>query len=501
MKDYEKLDFLMNVTKTSNSALSMSINLDSSHISRLRRGERHLVRDAEYMRKMAAYFLNQCHEEIQKNTLAEVIQIPREMLDDPQRGEQALHDWMVRDRRNDPVSVAHFLKKFEEYHSPQEKTGSARTNGETGPEISVYQGYEGKREAVRRLLSMVLQESGPQELLLFSDESMDWLALDAAFQKQWMGFLSEVIARGNRIKIIHTVSRNLDEMLEALSHWLPLYMTGAIEPFYYPRKRDGIFKRTLFIAPHTAAISANSLDAMAPEAVSVLMKEKKAVAGMVKEFEAYLALCRPLMRILTKEDRISYIDVVTAFEGEMENTLIKSHGLSLWHLPEQLVRTHSEESDILHQEELLTFARRRKENYLKNLETRLVREIIHLEAIDKVREGGVPLGYDGILEIISGTYRPEEYRQHLKTVVHLLKTYENYQVILTDQVENMEYRILVKENLGVIVEKITPPRVAFVIKEGNLIAAFWDYLNLLHREQEKSKAEVIALLEAFIEEI
>jgi hypothetical protein len=29
--------------------------------------------------------------------------------------------------------------------------------------------------------------------------------------------------QGNKIKIIHTISRDLDEMLNAISQWMPLY--------------------------------------------------------------------------------------------------------------------------------------------------------------------------------------------------------------------------------------------------------------------------------------
>ena len=81
---------------------------------------------------------------------------------------------------------------------------------------------------------MILQEKEPQTLLLFSDENMAWLYEDTAFAARWAELFAQVLARGNRVRIVHTVSRNMNEMLEAVTKWVPIYMTGAVEPYHYP---------------------------------------------------------------------------------------------------------------------------------------------------------------------------------------------------------------------------------------------------------------------------
>lgn len=106
---------------------------------------------------------------------------------------------------------------------------------------------------------MILQENTSQTLFLFSDENMEWLYEDAAFAARWAESFKKVIEKGNRVKIIHTVARDINEMLEAVTKWIPIYMTGAVEPYYYPRLRDGLFQRTLFIAPDTGAVVSSSV--------------------------------------------------------------------------------------------------------------------------------------------------------------------------------------------------------------------------------------------------
>ncbi|MDR7871024.1 MAG: hypothetical protein RIN55_09210 [Tissierellaceae bacterium] len=56
MEFNEKLDFLMNITKTSNSSLAHYLSLDASYISRLRSGKRQLPSNTNYVDKMASYF-------------------------------------------------------------------------------------------------------------------------------------------------------------------------------------------------------------------------------------------------------------------------------------------------------------------------------------------------------------------------------------------------------------------------------------------------------------
>ena len=61
------------------------------------------------------------------------------------------------------------------------------------------------------------------------------------------------------IKIIHTISRDMNEMPEAVTRRIPMYMTGMIGPYCYPRLKDGVFQRTLFLTPSTTAVVSSSV--------------------------------------------------------------------------------------------------------------------------------------------------------------------------------------------------------------------------------------------------
>ncbi len=298
---YEKLDFLMKLTNTTNSALSLYIKLDASYISRLRRGERHAPKNPDYMKAMAAYFAKTCKLDYQRKSLAEALKLPITAASyDELAGEIA--NWLTDKSLNDTMVVGDFLTGFANFsagQAPCKYQTDAAADDYPQTDISVYYGVEGKRRGALHFLAAVAAQDKPRTLLLFSDEPTDWMTADKAYVAQWASYMKQVLVKGNRITIIHTVSRDLDEMLSAISQWMPLYMTGLIAPYFYPKKRDGIFRRTLFIAPGVAAMVSNSIGNSVEGTANFLFRNDDVIKTFAEEFLQYLRQCKPLMQIYT----------------------------------------------------------------------------------------------------------------------------------------------------------------------------------------------------------
>ena len=77
--------------------------------------------------------------------------------------------------------------------------------------------------------------------------------------------------------------------------WVPLYMTGMIETYYCPRLRDGIYRRTLFVAEGEAALVSHTVGDTEKPMLNMFIREHAAVQALAGEFFAFLALCRPLI--------------------------------------------------------------------------------------------------------------------------------------------------------------------------------------------------------------
>ncbi|MPM10204.1 hypothetical protein SDC9_56531 [bioreactor metagenome] len=478
MKVSEKLDFLMNLTKTTNSALSQAVSLDASYISRLRRGERSLRKKEEYIKNMASYFARHCCEPYQHKALCDAISpvlLPAEESALP----SSIARWLLAENEKDIETIENFLDGFSGSKAakvvPQAAGAEIPLLKFPPGDMDVFYGIEGKRQAVIYFLSQVAARDKPQTLLLFSDEATDWMTTSPQFAARWFSLMTRTLVRGNRIKIIHTINRDLDEMMSAISQWMPLYMSGSIEPYFYPKKRDGIFKRTLFIAPETAAVISNSIGSTHTGAANILFREEKAVKSFADEYNQYLALCRPLMRIFTAKDEEAYLKTLSEFEKEQSDTIIKTESLSLLTMPESLARSLLLKLDFKNTD-ILGYHKARIATFLKNLRSNRFTEIIQLTPPQAVAGGKVKIAFSNMLSSGAMYYTGEEYVLHLKNLISLLDSFPNFHIYIADGIRDEGYTVYAREDLGTIVAKTSTPAVVLAMNENNMAAAFWDFL-------------------------
>jgi hypothetical protein len=502
----EKLDLLMTITNTSNSLLARNISIDASFISRLRRGVRTPARNVNYIQAMAEYFARNCTAEFQKAALREAIK-NRSLfqLQEMNNVEELLKKWLREEDSDRSGSigklingVSHFQFKKPEPAAPFDLGKSHCKNVSN---VKVFYGTKGKQDAVLIFLSLVLQSKNRQTLLLYSDEDMGWLTGNREFTLKWSSMLDQAIRRGNRIKIIHTVDRGLDEMLSAIREWVPLYMTGSIEPYYYPRIRDGLFRRTLFIAPDTAAISSGTVGNSTDNAANFLFTNEKTIKALIEEYNDLLSRCRMLMRIFTPHSNDEYLSLLSEFEDEKKDSIIKTDTLTNITMPLGVVERILARTESSCSKRLLPYQKNRIKKFLAGLQKNYFTEIISLPDPENILAGKVIVNFSDMLNESLLFYTPGEYQQHLQNIIRLLKTYDNYHVHLTSDNHLDGSMIYVREDLGVLFGKTLPPSFIFAINESKMTTAFWDYMNLLIKRESKYKMNrnyTIAELETMV---
>lgn len=475
---YEKLDFLMKITSTTNSALSMNINLDASHISRLRRGKRNAPKDETCIKLMADYFTRHCREEYQYKALADAMEVSV-LPANESRMSQSILQWLMNGKKEEVKKVETFLAGLS--NAGIKPRISTPTNWQ-GPlpdvpdtDISVFYGDSGKQQAVLYFLSEVLAQSKPRTLLLYSDEATDWMTSDRAFTEKWAMMMMQMLAKGNRIIVIHTVSRDLDEMLSAISQWMPLYMSGAIEPYYYPKKRDGIFKRTLFLAPEVSAVTSSSVGNMQDQAANLLIRKRETIRAFEEEFRQYLFLCSPLMRIFTEKDADPYFDMLLEFEKKEGDSILMTESLSFLTMPEPVALSMLARTDWT-SDQIPEIVHNRTRVFEEILQNNSFTEIIRIFDVDTVKKGEIKVAFSLMMGGGAACYTAEEYILHLENVVRLLDTQKNFHVHIVKTPRENRYMVYAKENVGAIVAKTSAPPVALGIKENNMRASFWDFL-------------------------
>ena len=468
----EKIDFLMKLTNTRNSDLGQALNFDASYISRIRKGSRNLPTHKSFIGPASAFLARHITEAYQKDAMAKLTACGGQWPADVNEAAAFIAAWLEAPPDGRPVSMPLPAQKEPE-----------RDADEKSP-VRFFYGNEGKRQAVKAFLSaLLLLRVSPPPLFLFSDEAMLWLYERDGFAREWAELLVAYIRKGGRIKIVHTIKRDIGEMMEAVRKWTPLYATGAIESYYCPRIRDYIFRRSLFIAAGHSAIVSASIESRTEDMVNLLIAEPQAVAALEKEFVNYLSLCRPLFSIFTPKNFDTFLQPIGRLMRK-DGGLIVHQPFPLWGvMPRTLAQKISRRADCPAFAKACENAHRRLLELLAAGQT--VTEILRLPPPDEVRQNGVALPLTDFLAMQRIILTAEEAADLISTAASFMEKRNGYRIVLEKGGEAFTMSGMSKENDGTLLFSSQPPSVAFYAETPDISESYYEYLKRLASSGEK----------------
>lgn len=472
----EKLDALMNIVEVSNSLLGREIHMNPSHIGRLRSGARPLPKKHDYLPAICRYLTKHIKRDYQINALQKLTGIDNASLSSAESTALYLEQWLLEQEEDSSAVTGRLISGFSRLASRPLPASPEVPTSEPPQEYDTYlYGNAGKRKAVEQFFTMILQEEQPQTLLLFSDENMTWLYEDPVFAARWAELFAKVIRKGNRVRMIHTISRNMNEMLEAVTKWLPLYMTGMIEPYCYPRLRDGLFQRTLFIAPNTAAIVSSSVQQDTDGMLNLFLTDSDALHALTAEYEHYFALCRPLMHIFTERDAAAFQDTAAKLGEAEDDAYLCCTMPPLFAMPEVLVKELSEQPG---NESLLPQWEQSFSQFLESISKQCLTLVLLDPNCAVLTPEVLHPATDKLFSADDVAFTPEQYFMHIEHLQKLEKQYENLTIRFVSELPDNTL-LYVKDDTGVIIAKTNAPKMAFVIIDRNMVSAVWSYIENL----------------------
>lgn len=501
----DKLNFLMKLTGTKNNMLSRALAFDASHISRIRTGQRSLPSRREFILPAAGYFARALRTSAQKKALAKRVCPGNPWPEDTEEATLLLARWLGEDTEINYAALNRYLEESDTSGLPETKADDVSPSETT----KHFLGNEGKRQCVLRFLTDLAALEEPVTLLLHSEESMEWMYEKPEFARQWKQLLITLLQRGNQIVIVHTVNRSLEEMVEAVAKWAPLYAVGTVIPYYYPRLRDNVFRRTLFIARGRSAILAHSTGDPGVNRLNILIRDPLAVNALEQEFDDFLSLCRPLMQTFTPANfRTEIIPVLGTFR-KAKSELMQFHITpSLMTLPEEVAESFARRSgyemfgDFLMNHNRWLFMRGK-------VPANNVTDILLLPDISAVLDGKVPVPLADLFGLPTLFYTPEEYLLHLTAALKWLKTSKAYRaaVLMPESVHPVTGRplspafsLVVSLQAGAMLFSTQAPVTLCYTREQALTSSFWEYLEGIAKKAA-SQEENIARLQRYIEEL
>ena len=292
-----KLDSVMQLTEMSNSRLARHSNVDASYISRMRNGQRMPKNNPDLINRLCTVLTVRASELGKEQQLSELIGICHGD-EDTEGLTRMLAGWLTdRSSSSDLTAVKRLISSISlAEHIPDyllidpEKAANPKILNE---KKDFYIGISGLQRCCVRLLGNAFLQ-GSKSLMFYSDISQRWMGQD--FLPVWLTLMNECLKNGVKVWVIHHIDRSTDEMIDAIQKWMPLYMSGLIEPYYCTLPLGKRFSTFLFSDPGRACISGQCVTGCEDEAVFRYSTDPNEISALENEICTLLSESRPLLK-------------------------------------------------------------------------------------------------------------------------------------------------------------------------------------------------------------
>lgn len=496
MRFADKLSYLMSITQTSNKLLAAELGIDRSLVSMMRTGTRGMPRKKETVRNMAMFFARRSTADFQRRAIAEMLgqtmlssSVPVEILatylEKWLRGELGLVEEIVEGISETPVAA------------PSLQEGPA-TVPAPSKGADFYYGEEGRRESLRLLMRALRSMEKPCTLLMVVDDNLEWLLSDYVFMRQIQAELLALVERGFTICQIMPPMNYVNRYTESLKFWLPIYATGKIKVYYYPRLRGNLYRHTSVTVPgHFVKFS--TAMTLGSNEVTFLSAEPEMVNTFVSQFNEYIAQCRPaLIFHPNKEDGIPCFQGLYGQPGDLVQMV---DSLSANSAPTELLCRCVQETEDPGWKSTFQMYLNGIDSFEQRLRRHSFLDMGRLATAEEVRAGKVFLF--STYEVMPGypCYTPETYVMHLKNILRLMDTYENYTFLPLREKEIPDYNLFVNECGVSLLIRTAQPVLLMEMHRAEMVTAFREHLlrkaeaiGYQGMEREKIRMELRSLI-------
>ena len=473
----ERLDAAMSTLGLTNSRLAFILSIDSSLISRYRSG----VYSPHGNKKLSQQLI---HILSSQTELLGKTKEMRELCGADPLNETELSHWLYGLPEDDPSAIANMLLSSLEGFALGDSLPAEMPDI---PEVEIrdhYLGTDGLRKAVIRFLTNAADSGG--ELFLYSDEPMDWMSGDREYYNLWKYLMVRCVKKGVHIKIIHNLNRDFKEMIQALTGWLPLYISGTIEPYVFRKESSARFNHTVFLRKQGDCIIGAFPSGTGENRWYDYITDRNRLAILDEEYRVMLTSSAPFLKTYTTHKADSF-RTFRLEQIETNDYLVRMP--PLFTMPEKLLKSIINRAGIDEEKtkHIVSYYRKQRRVF-KNL---MKQSHIRILLCPDNKEGYLNFSLD--LFDVYIAYTEDEYTEHLAEIAKLVKNERNFHLALLPQEPFRDIQLMTMQD-AVTAIRCREPYAAFVFQNDTLTKSVYDYLDILFKQHTKDRSDTIEQL-------
>ena len=469
----KNLNELINTLKINIKDMSKYTLCDASSISRMRYGKIKPSEPVELANKIASYVTNKCTNEtdrkkIEKLTNNDEENLYKKVFKYLTNKEEKENNDMIKTFLNnlDKFNLNDYIKaiKFDELKVPSVPFYITKTKN--------YFGLEEMKKAELDFLKGTVLSKNNEDVFMCSDMPMEDLAKDIDFSKKWMFGIACLLKKGIHLNIIHNLDRPFNEMMLGLESWIPLYMTGQINPFYFKDISTNIYHNLTYVSG-TLALAGECIENYHKDGKYFLTSNKKEVDYYKTKANNLLKKANNLMNIYKEENSKSYnlfLDDYLNKDGNIKRIL---SSLPLFTMSNDLLNEILKNNKVSKKDinKIINYKNEKFNKYNTLLKNNTINDIIYILSKEEFTKNISSLSLSNIFYDKKIKYSYETYLKHLKETKKFANKNNNYILNISNYLTFNNISITIFDKKEVIISKEENPTIHFVIKHPKLVNA------------------------------
>lgn len=469
----KNLNELINTLKINIKDMSKYTLCDASSISRIRYGKIKPSEPIEFASKIASYVTNKYANEtditkIEKLTNNDGENLYNKVFKYLTNKEENKNNDMIKSFLNnlDKFNLNDYIKaiKFDELKVPTVPFYITKTKN--------YFGLEEMKKAELDFLKGTVLSKNNEDIFMCSDMPMEDLAKDIDFSKKWMFGIACLLKKGIHLNIIHNLDRPFNEMMLGLESWIPLYMTGQINPFYFKDINTNIYHNLTYVSG-TLALAGECIENYHKDGKYFLTSNKKEVDYYKTKANNLLKKANNLMNIYKEENSKSYnlfLDDYLNKDGNIKRIL---SSLPLFTMSNDLLNEILKNNKVSKKDinKIINYKNEEFNKYNTLLKNNTINDIIYILSKEEFTKNIPSLSLSNIFYDKKIKYSYETYLKHLKETKKFASKNNNYILNISDYLTFNNISITIFDKKEVIISKEENPTIHFVIKHPKLVNA------------------------------
>ena len=470
---------LLEALSIGNNEIARALRLDPSYISRIMNGKRRPADLPDFISMISAYIARFYRQGNDVRIIADLTDCNQEEAADEAECAGIIANWLGTSSEVRVNNVSEFLQKLDEFdmNAFREKFENTpvltKEEFDALPVHGAYSGVQGMRKAEIDFTMLVNSGGSPEKVITYSDWPLDEIKADPEYLKTWENTIMTSLVKGYEFHVIYDVHRPFRELMDTITNWIPLFMTGHILLYYLKMQQGDPFLRIIRCSPSVILIG-TSIRGHEADGRVYLSRKPEDISHYYQEAEWLLRRAMPLMDIFRDNRAEEYLDFYSRVIAMPGKRSIEMCTLPIFTISDRLLasilkRLAVPEAD---KDRIFWYVHFMRWLLDETLDRSMFQINIPRPDENAFRRGAYNLSLSGMFYPRALPYTYEEYKEHLRLTDEYARDKRGLILTGTASPRYRNINVTFHEGKYAVISKNDQPTVHFALEHPNMLEAF-----------------------------